>query len=192
MIKAPRPTRAEGSDVSNAVLDGTDCVMLSGESANGLYPQSAVSIMAKICLEAEKTIDYYELYKKIINMTPYPVSTPEAVALGACSTVLHAGNIKLIIVITDTGKLVRLAMKYRPEVPILGCSTNESLVRWMYTMRGVVPLKVGYKDSYVLPWVVFEAKERGLVQTGDKAAVIHAKDMKNIDDANAMKILTIE
>jgi len=93
MIKAPRPTRAEASDVANAILDGTDCVMLSGESANGDYPINAVTIMAKICVEAEKTINYRRLFNDIKLYTPPPVGTAEAVASAVCSAVLDQKDI---------------------------------------------------------------------------------------------------
>ena len=142
MIKAPRPTRAEASDVANAVIDGTDCVMLSGESANGDYPINAVTIMAKICVEAERTMDYRRTYNDIKNYTPSPVGTAEAVASAVCSAVLDQKDISLIIALTDTGKLARLISKYRPEVNILACSVNASAVRQMNSMRGVIGLKL--------------------------------------------------
>ena len=117
MIKAPRPTRAEASDVANAVLDGSDAVMLSGESANGAYP---ITIMARICAEAERCIDYKQSFNDIKNFTTAPLGTAEAIASAAVATVLDL-NIDLIIVITDTGSLARLVSKYRPPVPILAC-----------------------------------------------------------------------
>jgi pyruvate kinase len=89
MIKAPRPTRAEASDVANSVLDGTDCVMLSGESANGDYPINAVSIMARICVEAEKTINYKRIFADVKLYTPSPVATAEAVASAVCAAILY-------------------------------------------------------------------------------------------------------
>ena len=88
MIKAPRPTRAEASDVANAVLDGTDCVMLSGETANGDYPMNAVTIMSKCAAEAERCIDYKRTFNDIKMFTPAPVSTAEALAASAVSTTL--------------------------------------------------------------------------------------------------------
>jgi pyruvate kinase len=90
MIKAPRPTRAEAGDVANAVLDGTDCVMLSGESANGDYPLNAVTIMAKICVEAEKMTDYRRVYNDLRLFTPGPLSTAESVASAAVAVFAFA------------------------------------------------------------------------------------------------------
>jgi len=128
MIKAPRPTRAEASDVANAILDGSDCVMLSGETANGDYPLNAVTIMAKICVEAEKMIDYKRLFHDLKLYSPGPLATAEAVASAAVSTVLDL-NIDLIIVLTDTGKIARCVAKYRPPVPILACSISLPVVK---------------------------------------------------------------
>ena len=142
MINAPRPTRAEASDVANAVLDGSDCVMLSGESANGQYPLEAVSIMAEICIEAEKTLNYKRLYEDIKAHNPDEVETAEAVSSAVCSAAIDQKSIKLITVLTDTGKLARLVSKYRPYDKILACSINGYVVRQMNMMRGVTGLKI--------------------------------------------------
>ncbi len=141
MINAPRPTRAEASDVANAVLDGTDAVMLSGESANGAYPIQAVTIMSKCCAEAERCIDYKRTFNDIKLFTPSPVSTSEALAASCVSTVQDL-NVDLIIVLTDTGHLARLVAKYRPSVPILACSVSLSVIRQLNYTRGVIAFKI--------------------------------------------------
>lgn len=144
MIKAPRPTRAEASDVANAVLDGTDCVMLSGESANGEYPINAVTIMAKCAIEAEQTLNYRRLYNDIKFMNREAgntVSTAEAVAASAVSAQLDLG-LRLIIVITDNGKIAQLTAKYRPAVPIFAATANQTVYNQFATIRGVQGLKL--------------------------------------------------
>ena len=118
MIKSPRPTRAEATDVANAFLDCMDCVMLSGESAAGAYPEIAVKTIAKICIEAESSLDYNTIFKEIIRATPIPMSTLESLASSAVRSANKA-KAKLIIVLTRGGTTAKLVAKYRPAVPIL-------------------------------------------------------------------------
>lgn len=194
MIKAPRPTRAEASDVANAVLDGTDCVMLSGETAGGDYPINAVTIMAKVCVEAEKTMNYRRTYNDIKSYTPQPIDTAEAVSSALCSAVLDQKEISLIIVLTDTGKLARLVSKYRPEVSILACSITTNAVRQMCTMRGVIGMKIPtfQGTDNVINFLIQEAKNLKLTKTGAKVAVIYGTQEETPDESNIMKILDIE
>lgn len=118
MIKNPRPTRAEAGDVANAILDGADCVMLSGETAGGMFPVAAVSIMSKIVAEAENLINYQKLYDRLVLRSPTPIKTHELLA-SACAQAALSLNIELIIVMTITGRMARLVSKYRPKQLIL-------------------------------------------------------------------------
>ena len=116
MITNPRPTRAECSDVANAVLDGTDCVMLSGETANGDYAEAAVQIMARVCCEAEAATNFDSLYQAVRNSTLYKfgfLSTSESVASSAVKTAIDV-RAKGIIVCSESGNTARQVAKFRP------------------------------------------------------------------------------
>merc|ERR1740130_983035 len=136
MEKAPRPTRAEATDVLNAVLDGTDAVMLSGECANGKFPEESVAMLRRICEQAEGVVDYRDLYMQtrisVLSKAPnHKVSSIESVVDSDCS---------LIVALTETGHTARLIAKYRPEVPILAITASATTVRQLGIIRGVVPL----------------------------------------------------
>ncbi|CAE7927600.1 PYK, partial [Symbiodinium sp. KB8] len=122
MINNPRPTRAEATDVANAVLDGTDAVMLSGETANGSFPLNAVQIMSKVCREAEAILDYDAIHHDITSRTRkflHPMTVTEAVASSAVETALSM-DARLIVVCSETGNSARLISKYRSPVSDLG------------------------------------------------------------------------
>ena len=128
MITNPRPTRAEMTDVANAVLDGTDAVMLSGETANGDFPEEAVSTMAAICKNAEEMVDAAKRYDFIRNQTPKPMSGSEAVCSGAVQTAMDS-NAKAIVIVTASGRAPGLVSKYRPPMPVIIVTPDEQLVR---------------------------------------------------------------
>jgi pyruvate kinase len=193
MISNPRPTRAEATDVANAVLDGTDAVMLSGETANGKFPLSALEIMARICVEAERCIDYTQEFYKVRDSIPWELSTTEAVAAAAVQTSLEL-KAKLIIVITDTGSTPLQVSKFLPSVPILCVSMSQATINQTTIIRGGLTLKVpSYEGTEnLLKYAIEIAKSRKLVVPGDICIALHGKSETDFNKANIMKILIVD
>lgn len=207
MIKSPRPTRAEATDVANAVLDGTDCVMLSGETAAGAYPLIAVQTMAKICIEAESSLDYGAVFKHIMRAAPVPMTPLESLASSAVRTA-NSARAALILVLTRGGTTAKMVAKYRPSMPILSvvvpylktdnfewqCS-DEAPARHSLIYRGLVPvLSAGSakaSDSEAteeaLVFALQHAKERGFCKVGDSVVALH-----RIGASSVIKLLAVK
>ncbi|KAG5985513.1 hypothetical protein E4U52_001255 [Claviceps spartinae] len=138
MTYNPRPTRAEVSDVANAVLDGADCVMVSGETAKGNYPIQSVLMMAETCLLAESSICYPPLFDDIRAIQPRPTATAETVAIAAVAAASEQGA-KAILVLSTSGNTARLVSKYKPSVPIITVTRNQQTARQIHLHRGCYP-----------------------------------------------------
>jgi len=179
MIKNPRPTRAEATDVANAVLDGTDCVMLSGETAAGSFPVEAVKVMVKICREAESSLDYFALFKSVMKNSPIPMTPLESLASSAVRTA-HKVRAALIVVLTRGGSTARLVSKYRPSVPILTVAvpvlTTDSLT---WTCSGEAPARHALLTRGLIPLLAEGSARATDTDTTDEiltAAIEHAKE----------------
>ncbi len=139
MINNPRPTRAEVSDVANAVLDGADAIMLSGETAAGLYPVESVETMARIAARAEQAFEFgRSLQEKSMEKN---LSVTDAVAYATCSTAMHL-NIDSIITATRTGRTARRVARYRPRAAILAATPDRRVLKRLALVWGVRPLLV--------------------------------------------------
>lgn len=143
MILNPRPTRAEVADVYNAVSDGTDSVMLSGETANGSYPVEAVQIMASVCLEAESHINHRELFLKLRDAghRKPDFKVADSVASSAVKTSWDL-QAQLIVALSKSGNTARLVSKYRPHCPILAITCDRRVASTLLITRGVNPYLV--------------------------------------------------
>ncbi|NLB79061.1 MAG: pyruvate kinase, partial [Clostridiaceae bacterium] len=145
MIIKPRPTRAEISDVANAIYDGTSCIMLSGETSIGKYPVESVKTMAKIAKSTEGAIHY----KKRFNQTELTESisnVTNAISHATCTTA-HDLDAAAILTLTVSGTTARMISKFRPECPIIGCTTNEKVYRQLSMSWGVIPVLFEEKQT---------------------------------------------
>ena len=169
MIGCPTPTRAEASDVANAVFDGTDAVMLSGETASGQYPFEAVETMARIITESERS---KELYSGPQNILPMPGSVVESIEFSASRIANHVGAVA-IATITHSGVAAKSLAKYRPEKPIIAITESEEVLRrlaFVWGVRGLlIPKIVGTDDIFGV--VEKRLVERKLAEAEDNIVV---------------------
>jgi pyruvate kinase len=189
MINNPRPTRAEASDVANAILDGTDAVMLSAETAAGQYPRLAVEAMARIIQEIEKQPSIVRADERS-PATSLP--TEMAIAAAATSAVRSLGA-PCLIVFTKSGFSARIIASHRPGVPILVLTDAERTYRQLALVWGVIPCLVEHCDTYAdMVKLALEAvRERGLAREGDRVVVTAGVPFDVPGTTNLMKVETV-
>ena len=195
MISNPRPTRAECSDVANAVLDGADCVMLSGETANGAFPKSAVEIMARTCAQAEAMLaqqdpcGYNEIFKlmKSAKKGKSKLSHVESAASSAVKTACDI-DAKAILVLSETGETARYVAKFHPEQPIIAVMEKERIGRQISgSLVNAIALPTSLKrgDGAHVKFAFEEGKKRGLFKDGD--AIVCVNTTRNSEDVKQVR-----
>merc|ERR1711962_215302 len=199
MEKKPRPTRAEVSDVANAILDGADCVMLSGETAEGDYPATCVKTMAKISKEAEACMWNERFFEDLLRAEGN--FGYDSTVTTAISTVLASYKCRAsaIVVLTTSGKTAHIISKYRPLCPILAVTRFDQVGRQMQLYRGLIPLY--YPEPRPADWqddvdqrvqfAVDFGKQKRFVNTGDQIVVVTGW-RQGSGSSNTMRILTVK
>ena len=187
MIKNPRPTRAETTDVANAIYDGTSAIMLSGETAAGAYPVEAVRTMARIAERTEGDIDYRKRFSQakvseLCNVT-------DAISHATCAAA-HDLNAAAVITVSKSGMTGRMISKFRPLVPIIGCSPDEKVLRQMNLSWGVMPIYVEEKKSTdeLFEAAVSAARQAGVIKDGDLTVITAGVPLGKSGTTNMMRI----
>lgn len=192
MITSPMPTRAEVMDVANAVLDGTDAVMLSAETAAGDFPVETVLAMARVC-EGAETHPSVKISKHRMDESFSSIS--ETTSLSAVYAANHLPSIKAIVALTESGNTARLMSRITTSLPIYAMSRHDASLNTMALFRGVKPIYFDSTKSEIGKLridVVNKLKEKGLVQAGDQLILTYGDNMETIGATNTCKIVTVD
>jgi pyruvate kinase len=186
MVESPRPTRAEVGDVANAILDGTDAVMLSEETASGRYPAEAAATMRRIAEDTETAFPFEQWIRRFEDRSLQGL--PEAVAGAACELAEHIGA-RVIVAWTESGATARLVAKHRPRSPILALSTVSATARRLALVWGVIPVLTGAVDSAdaMLAAAPVHAVAARLVRPGEKVVITAGIPMGVAGSTNLIK-----
>jgi pyruvate kinase len=191
MISSPQPTRAEVTDIANSIFDGTDAIMLSGETAVGRYPVEAVQVMMKIALNTEATLPYTKILQdKGADLLP---QTDDAIAYAACHTA-HQLKAAAIVAFTSSGSTARRVAKYRPGIPILAATPSTKQRRRLLLSWGVYPYEIidppSVLDLFAEGMKV--SKESGAAKKGDLIVITAGLPLAVRGTTNMLKVETIE
>ncbi len=194
MMRNPRPTRAEISDVANAVFDGTSCVMLSGETASGKYPLEALEIMVRTVEAAEAAIDYRDRFIRQFELDRQvgSQSIDQAISHTCCMTAIDL-NASAILAATTSGHSARMISRFRPPCPIIGLTTSEKCRRQMAISFGVQPLLYGSVDSTdrLLALCVETVRKEGMVQPGETVVITAGVPLGSRGTTNLIKVQVV-
>jgi pyruvate kinase len=187
MQDSPRPTRAEASDVANAIYDGTDAVMLSGETATGRYPIKSVEVMRKIAeaTDAATCNPDFERRPSDVDLTTFC----DAICGGALEVAEHL-DARCLVAFTRTGRTALFMSKWQPKIPILGVSTEERTLRRMALYRGVIPILVAESDrsETLVAEADAEAVKQGIAKKGDIAVYVGGGNLTALGNINTLKV----
>lgn len=192
MIKNPRPTRAETTDVANAIYDGTSAIMLSGESAAGAYPIEAVKTMSRIAERAEEDICYEDRLR--MGSRYWEKNTDVTTAIcHACCTTAASLNAKAIITVTMSGFTAGMISKYQPGCMVIGCTVDEMVYRQMSLMFGVSPLLIEKEDDTekLFDAAVRASIDSGLVSQGDSVVITAGVPLGVAGNTNMIRVVEV-
>ncbi|UFJ41524.1 pyruvate kinase [Brevibacillus humidisoli] len=190
MQRNPRPTRAEASDVANAILDGTDAIMLSGETAAGKYPVESVETMNRIALRVEQALNYREILHTQALRRQVTITDAISQAVANAALDLEAAA---IITATESGHTARMVSKYRPKAPIVAVTPHESVTRRLALVNGVYPVlgSMASTTDEMLEISVREAVQAGYVRHGDLVVITAGVPVRESGTTNLLKIHVI-